>query len=213
MWDLEKAFNSAPHLNMERVLQKYGFHPSAISIFKDMYAHAEERPLVNGFSLRGGHTRRGVRQGCPASPTLFLLFFDAVIRHISEAVSTFPDTSLHAFVDDLGLLSPHPEAHAAMLACFNRVAVPLGLRLSPHKSVIQSLGSQAQFSIQDSGYRMSTMKGGIPRDVSKYLGVWTFSKGDEGLLNTLILNEVNEFFLSIPRDVLSCKLLTKIVNC
>ena len=78
--DQEKAFDRVDHDFMLRVLRKFGFGPSFCRWVEIFYARAFSRILVNGALSSPVYLRRGVRQGCPLSPLLYVL--------ISEVLST-----------------------------------------------------------------------------------------------------------------------------
>ena len=78
--DQEKAFDRVDHDFMLRVLRKFGFGPSFCHWVEIFYAHAFSRILVNGSLSCPVYLHRGVRQGCPLSPLLYVL--------VSEVLST-----------------------------------------------------------------------------------------------------------------------------
>ena len=78
--DQEKAFDCVDHEFMLRVLQKFGFGPSFCHWVQIFYAHAFSCILVNGSLSSPVYLHRGVRQGCPLSPLLYVL--------VSEVLST-----------------------------------------------------------------------------------------------------------------------------
>ena len=78
--DQEKAFDRVDHEFMLRVLHKFGFGPSFCHWVEIFYAHAFSRVLVNGVLSCPVYLHRGVRQGCPLSPLLYVL--------VSEVLST-----------------------------------------------------------------------------------------------------------------------------
>ena len=71
--DQEKAFDHVDHEFMLRVLCKFGFAPSSCNWVQIFYAHVFSRILVNGAPSSPVYLRRGVRQGCPLSPLLYVL--------------------------------------------------------------------------------------------------------------------------------------------
>ena len=78
--DQEKAFDRVDHEFMLRVLRKFGFGPSFYGWVELFYAKAFSRILVNGALSQPVYLHRGVRQGCPLSPLLYVL--------VSEVLST-----------------------------------------------------------------------------------------------------------------------------
>ena len=78
--DQEKAFDRVDHEFMMRVLRKFGFGPSFCGWVELFYSKAFSRIIVNGSLSPPVHLRRGVRQGCPLSPLLYVL--------VSEVLST-----------------------------------------------------------------------------------------------------------------------------
>ena len=78
--DQEKAFDRVDHNFMLRVLRKFGFGPSFCHWIEIFYAHAFSRILINGTLSSPVYLHRGVRQGCPLSPLLYVL--------VSEVLST-----------------------------------------------------------------------------------------------------------------------------
>lgn len=80
MLDQEKAFDRVDHEFMLRVLRKFGFGTFFCHWVEIFYAHAFSRILVNGALSCPVYLHRGVRQGYPLSPLLYVL--------VSEVLST-----------------------------------------------------------------------------------------------------------------------------
>ena len=78
--DQEKAFDRVDHDFMLRILRKFVFGSSFCRWVEIFYAHAFSRILVNGALSIPVCLHRGVRQGCPLSPLLYVL--------VSEVLST-----------------------------------------------------------------------------------------------------------------------------
>ncbi len=70
--DLEKAYDRVNQNFLFRVLEKFGLPPSWIGALSVLYAASTSKILVNGYESETVHLGRGVRQGCPLSPFLFL---------------------------------------------------------------------------------------------------------------------------------------------
>jgi hypothetical protein len=108
LFDFAKAFDSTVHDVLWRIMELTNLHPSVIRIVKEMYTNARDFPVVNGYTGSGYMVGRGVRQGCPLSPTLFLLFLNPLLSYINHSINSTGD-SMMAFADDLALYAPiHP---------------------------------------------------------------------------------------------------------
>ena len=78
--DQEKAFDRVDHEFLMRTLAKFGFGPSFCHWVKIFYADVFSRLICNGNLSMPVFLGRGVRQGCPLSPLLYVL--------VSEVLST-----------------------------------------------------------------------------------------------------------------------------
>ena len=72
--DFEKAFDSAEWSFIEKSLKYYDFGTSLIAWVKIFYTDISSCIQNNGWSSDFFTLSRGVRQGCPLSPYLFILF-------------------------------------------------------------------------------------------------------------------------------------------
>ena len=80
--DQERAFDHVDHEFMLRVLHQFGFRPSFCHWVEFFYAHAFSRILINGALSSTVYLRRGVRQGCPLSPLLYVLVLEVLSTQI-----------------------------------------------------------------------------------------------------------------------------------
>ena len=76
--DFFKAFDSLKWKFLFKVLKKYGFSLATISMVKLLYKNSNCRIINNNFLSNPFDIRRGVRQGDPLSPTLFILSIECL---------------------------------------------------------------------------------------------------------------------------------------
>ena len=71
--DQEKAFDMVDHGFMFKVLSTFGLNTCFIKWIKLLYTDVSSFVTVNGFPSDPFSIQRGVRQGCPLSPLLYVL--------------------------------------------------------------------------------------------------------------------------------------------
>lgn len=85
--DQEKAFDRVDHEFLMRVLSKFGFGPTFCGWVSLFYNNVFSRIICNGRLTDPVFLSRGVRQGCPLSPLLYVLVsevFSTQIRKCKE---------------------------------------------------------------------------------------------------------------------------------
>eukprot|EP00253_Pinus_taeda_P026585 PITA_26585 len=83
--DLAKAFDRVSWLYLKMILIHLGFPQNFISWIMACITTPTFSVLINGSASQFFHSKRGLRQGCPLSPLLFLIVMDALSRLIDSA--------------------------------------------------------------------------------------------------------------------------------
>ena len=82
--DFEKAFDTVEWPFIQKTLQHFNFGPSAMNWIRLFYHKTESCILNNGWSSAFFKLGRGVRQGCPLSPYLFILCAEILAETIRK---------------------------------------------------------------------------------------------------------------------------------
>ena len=85
--DQEKAFDRVNHQFLQRTLAQMNFGPSFRRWIEVLYARANCRIINNGWISDPVNLHRGVRQGCPLSPLLYVI----VAETLSNAIRKDPN--------------------------------------------------------------------------------------------------------------------------
>ncbi|KAI8478588.1 hypothetical protein Bbelb_436860 [Branchiostoma belcheri] len=80
--DQEKAFDRVSHDFMAKVLNKLGFGPAFRNMIAALYSNVKSKVQVNGLLTESIAVERGVRQGCPLSPLLYVLCIEPLAAAI-----------------------------------------------------------------------------------------------------------------------------------
>jgi hypothetical protein len=86
--DFEKAFDKLEHEVILKVLQQKGFPKKWVHWIQEILSSGTSSILLNGVPGKVFHYRRGVRQGDPLSPLLFVLAADLSQSIINKAKET-----------------------------------------------------------------------------------------------------------------------------
>ena len=76
--DIEKAFDSVDHDYLLQVLHHFNFGDCFINWIKSFYSNRKSYIINNGFISEAISMERGIFQGCPISPLLFLCAIEAL---------------------------------------------------------------------------------------------------------------------------------------
>ncbi|KAK0152499.1 LINE-1 reverse transcriptase [Merluccius polli] len=137
--DLEKAFDHVAREALWGVLREYGVSDPLIRAVRSLYARCQSLVRIAGNKSDMFPVRVGLRQGCPLSPILFIIFMDRISRR-SQGVEgvRFGDLRIGSllFADDVVLLAPSDLQLS--LDRFAAECKAAGMRISTSKS--ESMG-------------------------------------------------------------------------
>ena len=82
--DLEKAYDRVDRGKLWSVLRKRGMNEDLVKTLERIYEGVKVKFMLGRMSSEWVEVRRGVRQGCPLSPTLFNLYIAEVAEVLEE---------------------------------------------------------------------------------------------------------------------------------
>ena len=82
--NMENAFDRVKLSFVYSVLHSFGFRPAFINLIKACTNKPWIAPLVNGRPTNFFQATRGLRQGCPLSPFLYILMVDSLSRKLTS---------------------------------------------------------------------------------------------------------------------------------
>lgn len=143
--DLEKAFDRVDHVFLWAVLEKFGFPPEFIECIKRLYANASSKVLFNGFLTKAISVQSSVRQGCPLSMSLFILYIEPLIRMLSEGVrGCFIDNNfikVVVYADDINIFIRDDSEFDTVLQLINYFSIYAKIKLNLNKSYYMRLNN------------------------------------------------------------------------
>ena len=140
--DQEKAFDRVDWPFLQSTLRRMGFGPSFVKWVALFYTDIRSYILINGYTSRHFKPSRGVRQGCPLSPLLYVLTMEVLAVNIRahpaikglmlpRAPAPLPVLSLYA--DDTSVISSSDAATAAVFDTYALFEAGSGAKLNMDK--------------------------------------------------------------------------------
>uniref|UniRef100_A0A672FD98 Reverse transcriptase domain-containing protein n=1 Tax=Salarias fasciatus TaxID=181472 RepID=A0A672FD98_SALFA len=135
--DLEKAFDRVPRGVLWGVLREYGVRGPLLRAVRSLYDRSRSLVRIAGSKSDLFPVHVGLRQGCPLSPVLFIIFMDRISRCSQgpEGVR-FGDHRISSllFADDVVLLASSNQDLQHALGRFAAECEATGMRISTSKS-------------------------------------------------------------------------------
>jgi hypothetical protein len=154
--DFEKAFDKLEHVAILDILKHKGFGDRWLHWISLILGSGTSHVLLNGVPGRRFHCRRGVRQGDPLSPLLFVLVADLLQSIINKAkdcgilklpipTSCGSDFPVIQYADDtILILEACPRQLFFLKAMLNSFADSTGLHVNYNKSNIYPINVSEQ---------------------------------------------------------------------
>ena len=89
--DIKKAYDSVDRILLWRILRHIGVPQQLVNIIRKLYEEAETCIRVGDNLSSYFKTNMGLKQGCPLSPLLFIIYFEFAFRIIHDLVDESKD--------------------------------------------------------------------------------------------------------------------------
>ena len=145
--DFEKAFDSVNWNFLRHALRKFNFGPSFITWITAFYSNISSCVMNNGFITQPFKLSRGVRQGDPLSPYLFILVLETLAIHIRndeciKGINVYGhEIKLIIFADDLTIFLKDSASIHCLLAKLELFGQYSGLNVNRGKTEVMKLGT------------------------------------------------------------------------
>ena len=145
--DFEKAFDSVNWNYLKKTLEKFNFGPSFIAWITTFFSDITSSVMNNGFATQPFKLSRGVRQGDPLFPYLFILVLETLAINIRNYIKIGgikidnQELKLVIFADDLTVFLKDKESFYQLSNTLHIFGVYSGLKINKQKTEVMNLGS------------------------------------------------------------------------
>lgn len=144
--DFEKAFDSLRWSFILKALEAFGFGEKLRSYVKTMYSDISTTVINNGFTSSWFSPQKGVRQGCPLSPYLFIISVEILACYIRQSKDIrgiqIRDTEIKVsqLADDTSCFIKDERSLTYLLRAFKLYHKSSGLGINVDKTSARCLG-------------------------------------------------------------------------
>lgn len=170
--DAEKAFDSVRWEFLYMSLKRFRFNYQVINCLKSLYKSPTARIKINGDLSDGVSLKRGCRQGCAMSATLFVLFIEPLAQAIRESENIIgvnvynTEYKICLYADDILLTLIKPDISlTTLISLLKKYGSYSGYKLNFHKTQILTFNYKPSKQIQ------KHLKCNWNNNIIRYLGV------------------------------------------
>ena len=180
-FDLEDAFGSVPHSLIMDSLRRNHLPANICQYFESCYSNANAVVMTGKWRSEPFQFKRGVFQGDPLSPTLFLMTFHPILQMLQDmekqGYSLKDDLSIITlpYADDFCVITSDKRKQQKFINLVNTRIISMGMRLKPSKCRSFSLcsGRAEDIAFHLGDYKIPSIKD----EEQKFLGKLLFFSG------------------------------------
>jgi len=212
-FDLADAFGSVPHELIHHTLERNNFPPQIQKYIKSLYNNTTSIVSTPTFKSEEFSFKRGVFQGDPLSPIIFLLAFNPIIQFLINKSEFGYDLNGKKFItlpyaDDFCLISTNLKTHQKFINEIKKSIESMGMMLKPSKCRSFSLksGSPSVVSFFIGETRISS----VSEEEQKFLGKVIFYLGKStetfDYVKTILMKKLENLNSTMVRDEYKLKI-------
>ena len=146
-FDLEDAFGSVSHSLIDETFRRNQLPENIKRYFHNLYTHSKSVVCTNNFKSEPFCFKRGVFQGDPLSPVVFLMVFNPILESLKldeerfgylleeKKIITLP------YADDFCVITTHKRTHQNLINTIHSHTQSMGMKLKPSKCRSFSISS------------------------------------------------------------------------
>jgi exonuclease III len=182
--DLKFAYDMVEHWALWQVLEGYGFNTDFIKLLQNIFDGGNTKVSCPWGLTDEVYLNRGVKQGCPMSPLLFLIFINPLIDLINERIDGYSiaggKEAIGAYCDDMVIHTEDWNRMSEAIQVVQDYCDDLGMELNLGKD--ENDKSKTVYTTNDKNHKELYVKirGNQERKVPciakdesySYLGIW-----------------------------------------
>ena len=174
--DFQKAFDSINHDFMFKALSVFNFGPSLIRWIQIFYKNISSTVMNNGYTTPPFKIFRGVRQGDPLSPYLFIICLEILAinirlnKDIRGIMVGNEEIKLEMFADDMTAFLRDHASLDTLLNMVDSFSLHSGLKINSEKTEVLFLGND-QKSTTETVISLARNRNMTAKKAIKILGV------------------------------------------
>ena len=209
-FDLEDAFGSVPHTLIDETLKRNHLPENIQSYLSQFYSNGNAVIHTPSWKSEPFSFKRGVFQGDPLSPTIFLMVFNPVLLKLKNMEEKF-GYKLHSenmttpiitlpYADDFCLITTNLKTHQNIMNEIESNINSMGMKLKPSKC--RSFSIQSGSSANIPFYIGDTRIPSISEEEQKFLGKLLFFSGKSEETFTLVRDTLKEALANIDASLI-----------